>query len=70
MEFHSLELADRFVLTLINKKIMKESCFTKKENGAVCSGYVTGKISAWGFRSVSSVFPGSEWVKNAYFNYY
>lgn len=63
VEFHRTKdgiplfgMADRFVLTLINKKIMKESCFTKKENGAVCSGYVTGKISAWGFRSVSSVF--------------
>ena len=33
-EFRSV-MADRFVLTLINKKIMKESCFTKKENGAV-----------------------------------
>ena len=63
VEFHRTKdgiplfgMADRFVLTLINKKIMKESCFTKKENGAVCSGYVTGKISAWGFRSVSAVF--------------
>jgi len=28
-------LADRFVLTLINKKIVSESGFTKKENGAV-----------------------------------
>ena len=39
VEFHRTKdgiplfgMADRFVLTLINKKIMKESCFTKKEN--------------------------------------
>ena len=28
-------LADRFVLSLINKKIVKASNFSKKENGAV-----------------------------------
>ena len=33
-EFRSV-MVDRFVLTLINKKIMKEKYFIKKENGAV-----------------------------------
>ena len=33
-EFRSV-MADRFVLTLINKKIMKPEYFMKKENGAV-----------------------------------
>ena len=41
--------ADRFVLTLINKKIVKAKGFSKKENGAVIMDDNTRKVllSAW-----------------------
>lgn len=47
-EFRSV-MADRFVLTLINKKIVTESGFVKKENGAVIMDEDTRKafLSAW-----------------------
>lgn len=47
-EFRSI-MADRFVLTLINKRIMKSDHFMKKENGAVIMSDEGRKlfISAW-----------------------
>ena len=47
-EFRSV-MADRFVLTLINKKIMKPEYFMKKENGAVIMNDEGRKVflSAW-----------------------
>ncbi len=47
-EFRSV-MADRFVLTLINKKIMKPEYFIKKENGAVIMNDEGRKVflSAW-----------------------
>ena len=47
-EFRSI-MADRFVLTLINKRIMKSDHFMKKENGAVIMSNEGRKlfISAW-----------------------
>ena len=47
-EFRSV-MVDRFVLTLINKKIMKEKYFIKKENGAVIMTDEGRKafLSAW-----------------------
>ena len=47
-EFRSI-MADRFVLTLINKRIMKSDNFMKKENGAVIMSDEGRKlfISAW-----------------------
>ena len=47
-EFRSV-MVDRFVLTLINKKIMKEKYFIKKENGAVIMTDEGRKVflSAW-----------------------
>ena len=42
-------MADRFVLTLINKRIMRETHFIKKENGAVILNDSGRKIflNAW-----------------------
>ena len=47
-EFRSI-LVDRFVLTLINKRIMKEKYFIKKESGAVILTDEGRKVflSAW-----------------------
>ena len=47
-EFRSV-MADRFVLTLINKKVMKPEYFIKKENGAVIMNDEGRKVflSAW-----------------------
>ena len=47
-EFRGI-MADRFVLTLINKRIMKPEYFTKKENGAVIMTDQGRKtfLSAW-----------------------
>ena len=51
-EFRSI-MADRFVLTLINKRIMKSDHFMKKENGAVIMSDEGRKlfISAWQSKS-------------------
>jgi len=50
-------IADRFVLTLINKKIVKPSGFYTKENGAVIMDDETKKIviSAWQSKKQESV---------------
>ena len=42
-------MADRFVLTLINKRIMKEAHFIEKEDGAVLLNDIGRKIflNAW-----------------------
>ena len=47
-EFRSI-MVDRFVLTLINKKLIKEKHFVKKENGAVIMTDEGRKVflSAW-----------------------
>lgn len=50
-------LADRFVLTLINKKVVSESGFTKKENGAVIMDDETRQsvLSQWQTRKQETI---------------
>ena len=57
MEEFSSVMVDRFVLTLINKKIVKEKYFIKKENGAVIMTDEGRKIflSSWQSRKQETI---------------
>lgn len=60
--------ADRFVLSLINKKIVNGKNFSQKENGvvlmgdgSVCTGNVACKVFTWRFRWLSCISVEMRW---------